>query len=136
MLVWPFIFKNYAIRDLAEFLEIYGLPLRVGTYSPAATEKDKATLLRAVAGIGHDAAAIIPEGMKIDFQRAAQGDNKAFDSMITNMEKIISKVVLGGTLTGGEGEHGTQALGNVHNELRHDLLKSDARRSAAPSPRS
>jgi phage gp29-like protein len=135
MLVWPFIFKNYAVRDLAEFLEIYGLPLRVGTYSPSATKEDKATLLRAVAGIGHDAAAIIPEGMKIDFQKAAQGDNKAFDSMITHMEKIVSKVVLGGTLTGGEGEHGTQALGKVHNELRHDLLESDTRQIEPRSPR-
>lgn len=130
MLVWPFIFKNYAVRDLAEFLEIYGLPLRIGTYNPSATKEDKATLLRAVVGIGHDAAAIIPEGMLIDFKEAAKGDNRAFDSMITHMEKIISKVVLGGTLTSGEGEHGTQALGNVHNELRHDLLKSDARQLA------
>ena len=24
-LVWPFLFKNYSVRDLAEFLEIYGL---------------------------------------------------------------------------------------------------------------
>jgi phage gp29-like protein len=39
-------------------------------------------------------------------------------------------VVLGGTLTSGEGEHGTQALGQVHNELRHDLKKSDARQLA------
>jgi phage gp29-like protein len=130
MLVWPFIFKNYAVRDLAEFLEIYGLPLRIGTYNPSATKEDKATLLRAVVGIGHDAAAIIPEGMLIDFKEAAKGDNKAFDSMITHMEKIISKVVLGGTLTSGEGEHGTQALGQVHNELRHDLKKSDARQLA------
>lgn len=130
MLVWPFIFKNYAVRDLAEFLEVYGMPLRLGTYGPSATEKDKATLLRAVVGIGHDAAATIPESMKIDFKSAAQGDNKAFDSMITHMEKIASKVVLGGTLTSGEGENGTQALGKVHNELRHDLKKSDARQLA------
>ncbi|WP_446727427.1 phage portal protein family protein [Pseudoalteromonas sp. TAE80] len=29
---WPYLFKNYSIRDLAEFLEIYGLPLRLGKY--------------------------------------------------------------------------------------------------------
>lgn len=131
MLVWPFIFKNYAVRDLAEFLEIYGLPLRLGTYSPAASKEDKATLLRAVVGIGHNAAAIIPQGMMIDFKDAAQGDNKAFDSMITHMEKVISKVVLGGTLTSGEGQNGTQALGKIHNEVRHDLLESDARQLAS-----
>ncbi|MGL9774714.1 MAG: phage portal protein family protein [Sodalis sp. (in: enterobacteria)] len=32
VLVWTYLFKNIAARDLAEFLEIYGLPTRVGTY--------------------------------------------------------------------------------------------------------
>ncbi|WP_454908394.1 DUF935 domain-containing protein [Variovorax gossypii] len=125
VLAWPFLFKNFAVRDLADFLEIYGLPLRLGTYSPSATKEDKSTLLRAVVGIGHDAAAIIPEGMAIDFKNAAQGDNKSFDAMIGLMERTMSKAALGGTLTSGEGEHGTQALGNVHNELRHDLRDAD-----------
>jgi phage gp29-like protein len=130
VLAWPFLFKNYAVRDLAEFLEIYGLPLRLGTYNTAATEADKATLLRAVVSIGHDAAAIVPEGMKIDFKEAAKGDDQPFDSMIDRMDAIESKVILGGTLTSGEGQHGTQALGNVHNEVRHELMKSDARQLA------
>ncbi|WP_304308077.1 DUF935 domain-containing protein [Pseudacidovorax intermedius] len=131
VLAWPNIFLMYAERDLAEFLEIYGLPLRLGTYGPNATAQDKATLLRAVVDIGHNAAAIIPQGMLIDFKQAAQGDNKAFDAMISLMERIISKAILGGTLTSGEGEHGTQALGNVHNEVRHDLMKSDVRQYAS-----
>lgn len=127
VLAWPFLFKNYAVRDLAEFLEIYGLPLRVGTFGTGASKEDKAALLRAVVGIGHDAAAIIPEGMMIEFKEAAKGDNKTFDAMINLMEQTMSKAVLGGTLTSGEGQHGTQALGNVHNELRQDLRNADAR---------
>lgn len=130
VLAWPFLFKNFAVRDLADFLEIYGLPLRLGTYGTTATKEDKMTLLRAVVGIGHDAAAIIPEGMKIDFKSAAQGDNKSYDAMVSLMERTMSKAALGGTLTGGEGEHGTQALGNVHNELRHDLRDADTEQLA------
>lgn len=131
MLAWPWLFKNFAVRDLAEFLEIYGLPLRLGTYNPnTSDDKARATLLRAVIGIGHDAAAIVPEGMKIEFKEAAKGESTPFDSMIGLMERSTSKAVLGGTLTSGEGEHGTQALGKVHNELRHDLKKSDARQLA------
>ncbi|MDP3611498.1 MAG: DUF935 family protein, partial [Rubrivivax sp.] len=113
VLTWPFIFKNYAVRDLAEFLEIYGLPMRLGTYGASATKEDKATLLRAVVGIGHNAAGIIPAGMAIDFKNAATGDNKAFDSMISLMERTMSKAILGGTLTSSEGANGTQALGKV-----------------------
>lgn len=131
VLAWPFLFKNFAVRDLAEFLEIYGLPLRLGTYGPGATKEDKSTLLRAVVDIGHNAAAIIPAGMAIDFKDAAKGDNKSFDAMIGLMERTMSKAILGGTLTSGEGEHGTQALGNVHNELRKDLMHADARQVAS-----
>lgn len=130
VLAWPFLFKNYGVRDLAEFLEIYGLPLRLGTYSPAASKEDKMTLLRAVVNMGHDAAAIIPEGMVIDFKEAAKGDDKPYAYMVSLMERTMSKAVLGGTLTSGEGEHGTQALGSVHNELRHDIRDADAKQLA------
>jgi phage gp29-like protein len=131
VLAWPFLFKNYAVRDLAEFLEIYGLPLRLGTYGVGATEKDKATLLRAVVGIGHNAAAIIPQGMAIDFKDAAKGEEKPFDSMISLMERTMSKAILGGTLTSSEGANGTQALGKVHNEVRTELRNADAKQIAA-----
>ncbi|VVE59803.1 Mu-like prophage FluMu protein gp29 [Pandoraea captiosa] len=128
VLVWPYLFKHYAVADLAEFLEIYGLPLRIGTYSTGATKDEKSALLKAVVDVGHNAAGIIPEGMEIDFKTAAQGTNEPFDAMISWAEKSQSKAVLGGTLTSqADGRTSTNALGNTHNEVRHDLLVSDAR---------
>ncbi len=47
--------------------------------------------------------------------------------MIEWCENTVSKVILGGTLTSqATGGTSTNALGNVHNEVRHDLLVSDA----------
>jgi len=130
-LVWPFLFKNYSVRDLAEFLEIYGLPLRLGTYPTGASDEEKATLLRAVVNIGHAAAGIIPEGMAIEFKEAAKGNKDPFEAMIDWCERTQSKAILGGTLTSqADGKTSTNALGNVHNEVRHDLLVSDARQLA------
>jgi phage gp29-like protein len=48
------------------------LPIRVGTYPAGATKEEKWTLLKAVLSIGRDAGGIIPQGMKIDFQNAAE----------------------------------------------------------------
>lgn len=128
VLAWPYLFKNYSVRDLAEFLEIYGLPLRVGKYPAGATNQEKATLLRAVAEIGHNAAGIIPDGMLIEFQNAAQGSEEPFEAMIGWCERSQSKAILGGTLTSqADGKSSTNALGNIHNEVRHDLTVSDAR---------
>lgn len=132
VLAWPYMFRMYSTRDLAEFLEIYGLPMRVGTYHTGATEDEKRTLMRAVMNIGHSAAGIIPEGMKIEFEEAAKGTHQPFDWMVNWCEKTMSKAILGGTLTSqSDGKSSTNALGNVHNEVRHDLLKSDARQVAS-----
>jgi len=127
VLSWPYLFKNYSVGDLAEFLEIYGLPLRLGTYQSGAGDEEKATLLRAVMAIGHDAAGIVPEGMAIDFKEAAKGSEGPFMAMVDWCEKSQSKAILGGTLTSqADGKSSTNALGNVHNEVRHDLMVSDA----------
>jgi phage gp29-like protein len=132
VLAWPFLFKNYSVRDLAEFLEIYGLPLRLGTYPSGASDDEKATLLRAVASIGHDAAGIVPQGMMIEFKEAAKGAADPFQYMMEWCERTQSKAILGGTLTSqADGKSSTNALGNVHNEVRHDLLEADAKQVAS-----
>jgi len=127
VLCWPFLFKNYSVRDLAEFLEIYGLPMRLGEYPTGASEQEKATLLRAVVNIGHAAAGIIPQGMAIDFKEAAKGSKDPYEAMIDWCERTQSKAILGGTLTSTAESTGLGSnLGDVHNEVRHDLMKSDA----------
>jgi Mu-like prophage protein gp29 len=126
-LVWPFIFKNYSVRDFAEFLEIYGLPMRVGKYPTGATAREKATLMQAVMDIGRRAGGIIPMGMTLDFQSAADGQADPFLAMIGWAEKSQSKAILGGTLTSDAGEKGARSLGEVHNEVRKEIRNADAR---------
>lgn len=131
VLAWPYLFKHYAVRDLAEFLEIYGLPLRLGKYPAGASDDEKRKLLQAVVSIGHNAGGVIPQSMAIDFQSAAQGNEGPFKTMWDAMDAVESKIILGQTLTSSEGKSGSQALGNVHNEIRLDILNSDAKRVAA-----
>lgn len=131
-LVWSYVFKNYSVRDLAEFLEIYGLPLRLGTYPAGATNGEKLTLLRAVMEIGHRAAGIIPQGMMIDFKEAAKGSSDPFMDMIKWCEMSQSKAILGGTLTSqADGKSSTNALGKVHDDTRIEIRDSDAKQLAA-----
>lgn len=132
VLVWTFLLKGYARGDFAEFLEIHGLPLRVGTYPATATKEDRAALRRAIQAIGHDAAGIIPEGMLIDFKEAAKGSEAPFMAMLEHCERGQSKAILGGTLTSqADGKSSTNALGKIHDEVRLDILASDARQIAS-----
>lgn len=127
VLVWPYLFKNYAVRDLAEFLEIYGLPLRLGRYPSGASDEEKMTLLQAVTSIGHNAAGIIPQGMLIDFQNASAGTEVPFAAMWDRLDAAESKAILGQTLSASEGSKGSHALGQVHEEVRMDIRAADAR---------
>ncbi|MBX3589073.1 MAG: DUF935 domain-containing protein [Ramlibacter sp.] len=126
VLMLPYLYKNFSTRDFAEFLEIYGLPVRLGKYPTGAGDEEKRRLLQAVVEIGHNAAGIIPLGTEIDFENAASGTEVPFKIMLERMDAIESKIIVGQTLTSGEGQHGTQALGNVHNEVRLDILAADA----------
>ncbi|MDB1109720.1 DUF935 domain-containing protein [Pseudomonas extremaustralis] len=137
MLAWPYLFQNYALGDLAQLLEIYGMPARLGKYPKNATDKEKATLLRAVVSMGKDAAGIIPEGMSIDFLDAAQGRSDVYLAMMNWCERSKSRVILGGTLTSGTGDGtNTNALGNVHERGQSSLIRSDVRQYCSSIRRS
>jgi phage gp29-like protein len=125
-LAWPFIFKNYSVRDLAEFLEIYGIPTKLGKYPSGATNDEKNKLLQAVLSIGHNAGGIIPKGMEIEFNEAAKGGGSdPFMTMMSWCERTQSKAILGQTLTAEAGNVGSQALGNVHNDVRLEIRDHD-----------
>ena len=82
--------------------------------------------------IGHNAGGIIPRGMEIEFEKAAEGNAAEFMAMIEWAEKSMSKAILGGTLTSqSDGKTSTNALGNVHNEVRQELRDADLKRLAA-----
>lgn len=133
-LVWPFLYKAYALGDFAEFLETYGLPIIVGKYFAGATAEEKASLMRAVTALGHDARAIMPQEMQLEIQKVTGGaGDSAHLAMMQWAESSESKCILGQTLTADSGKDGggSYALGKVHNEVRHDIRNSDARQIAA-----
>jgi phage gp29-like protein len=126
-LAWPYLYKNYSVRDLAEFLEIYGLPIRIGKYPSTASDKEKRDLLRAVLSIGHNAAGIIPETMQFELAKVVgSGNADSFMAMVNWCEASQSKAILGGTLTSSTGANGNRSLGDVHNEVRLDIRDDDA----------
>lgn len=131
VLAWPFLFKNYGVRDIMEFLETYGLPTKLGKYSEGATDQEKMTLLRAVMSIGRNAGGIIPKGMDIDIQAATQGDTDNHMALIRWCEQTQSKIILGGTLLSqADGKSSTNAQSKTHENQFEILIESDAKQLA------
>ena len=133
-LVWPFLYKSYAIGDFAEFLETYGLPIIVGKYFSGASAEEKSSLMRAVTALGHDARAIMPADMSLEIQKVTGGGSGGGShlDMVSWADKAQSKAILGATLTSqADGKSSTNALGKVHEEVRRDLQQADARQVSA-----
>jgi phage gp29-like protein len=130
VLAWPFLFKNYAAQDLAEFCRVYGLPTKLGKYPAGADATEKSTLLKALLSIGHNAAGIMPQGMDVELLAAAQGQSDPFEFSLQFWNGIESKVILGTALATETGPNGNRSLGDIGNEIRKDIRNSDAKQHA------
>jgi phage gp29-like protein len=126
---WAWMFKTYTVKDWMAFLDVFGMPIRVGKYHPAATSDDRRKLLQAVASIAVDAAAIIPETMQIEFIESKANADKPFESMGKYMDAQMSKAILGQTMTTDEG--GSLAQAKIHNNVRIDILEDDGDQMAS-----
>lgn len=122
--------KAYGVTDWVAFAEVFGMPLRIGRYGQTATERDIQTLINAVANLGTDAAAVLPDSMRIEFEEPGSRSDGAelFERLAEFLDKQVSKAVLGQTMTADDGSSRSQA--EVHDEVRGDILVADARQLA------
>ena len=118
--------KAYALTDWTRFCEIFGQPWRVGKYHEDASEADVRKLLGALANLGTDAAAAIPEQMQVEFVSAGGGQTgqPVYRGLAEYLDRQVSKGVLGQTMTTDDGSSRSQA--EVHDRVRQDICEDDA----------
>ncbi len=126
---WAFMIQSFALQDWAAFAEVYGVPMRFGKYARDANDKDKRALLAGLRMFANDGAAIIPQGAEIEFAKI-EGSHavSVFGGLLDYVDRQISKLVVGQTMTADDGSSMAQA--KVHNEVRLDIIKADARQRA------
>lgn len=131
-LIWPFLYKAYSVGDFAEFLETFGLPFIIGKYAPGSADEEKASLMRAVMSLGHDARAIMPDGMQIELSKiTGSGDGSPHLSMVEWADAAQSKCLLGQVLSADAKSTGLgSGVADLHKLVRADILKSDCRQLA------
>ena len=123
--LYYFMLKSYNVTSWAAFIDRYGYPIRIGKYGRKATEEDRNTLKRAVAAIGQDFGAVIPESAMLEIIEAkTAGSNSAvYNAMVDWIDKQISKLVLGQTMTADAGS--SRAQSETHDKVRGDIADSD-----------
>jgi phage gp29-like protein len=128
---WWALFKRLAVRDLIVKGERFGLPYVAGVYAEGALPEEITVLKEAVQSLGTDGGAVYSEACKlvITESRAGADPESIQTAVISLAEAQVSKLMLGGTLTMGEGSSsGSYALGQVHQARSFALTVADSAR--------
>ena len=133
-MAWVTLFWHVAlmfdIHQWLAFAEVFGMPLRLGRYNKSASPEDIAILRQAVQNLGSDAAATLPDSMRIEFQDigTATGGDNLFMALADWIKNLITLLVLGQTRSTNEqstGLHKASESGG-RDQVRQDILVSDA----------
>lgn len=125
-LVFPWLLKRYSLEDRANFSQVLGSPIWMGKAGAGSTEKQRNLFLSQLVNLGKNGKLVLPEGWDLQMKEAASKSWEIFTEQVTWADKAIT-VVLAGQLVTTEGTSGF-STGNVHDEIKDDLIRFDARR--------
>ncbi len=129
-----YLLKSFNFKFWAIFNEVFGMPLRVGSYENTASQADRDALKAALKSIGSDAYAVISKNTMIEFVEAAKaagGKVLPYEVLIQVVNREMSKAILGQTLTTDSSPGSGTLAGSAHENVRQDIVLADALSLAA-----
>lgn len=133
--VVPFLARQYALRDWARYNEVHGLPIRKAKVPANAEGDDKQTFLAGIANLGNESTVLLPQGVgdkdmsasyDVDLLEAKADTYAAFKDLTSKCEERMAIRMLGQNLT-TQIDAGSFAAANVHDRVRLDYVRFDAR---------
>lgn len=120
------IYKRGGYGDWAQWIELFGMPRRVGKYSIHDPESRK-VLEQAMEAAGSAPYVIAPEGTTIEHVETSSGNGVAYNDFRRACNEEVLITILGQTMTTVQGDKGARSLGEVHLEVEQNKHKGDLR---------
>jgi SPP1 gp7 family putative phage head morphogenesis protein len=120
------IYKRGGFGDWSQWIELFGMPQRVGKYNTYDPESRR-LLEDAFEKAGSAPYIVIPKEADVETKETSSGSGSSFNEFrqACNEEMLIT--VLGQTMTTIQGEKGARSLGEVHKEVEEGKNRSDMR---------
>lgn len=125
----PFaIWKRGGFGDYAQWLEIFGMPQRVGKYS-SYDPQSRQLLEDALSRAGSAPWVVIPKESEVETvnNTGSGSSGTSYNDFRKSCNEEILITVLGQTLTTVQGDKGARSLGDVHKEVEEGKNKADMR---------
>lgn len=120
------IYKRGGFGDWSQWIELFGMPQRVGkynTYDPASRK----LLEEAFEKAGSAPYVIIPNEAEVETRDTNSGSGTSYDEFRKANNEEILIAILGQTMTTVQGDKGAKSLGEVHKEVEEGKNRSDLR---------
>lgn len=122
------VLKQLALADWGTFCQLFGMPVRVGTYKRSASADEKQALREMLEGMGSAGWAMASDAVNLTFAESSARGTSPFKELVEYCDRTITIAFLGGHLTVDTAQAtGTLAAGAVQNEVRLDLRDDDIR---------
>lgn len=125
-LSFPWLLKRFALEDRANYSEILGSPIWLGTTKTGSTQKQRREFLSQLRGMGKNGRFVLPEGWDIQLKEASGKSWEIYQNQVEWADQAIT-VALAGQIVTTEGTPGFSS-GNIHDAIKQDLIRFDAER--------
>ncbi len=123
-LMWH-MYTRWGMRWWGSGLERFGLPILIAEYLQDATDEEKDEILDILENMGANGVGIIRKGTEFQMHHAAMSGRWPHQHLMQFADAQKSKLWLGATLTVEQGDVGSHALGQEHQEVKRDRLEED-----------
>jgi phage gp29-like protein len=115
---------TYGLKWFMQYGQIFGVPFRLGKYKQD-DDKARVALSQALESLGASGWAAAPDGTDIDVVTGGQsGQSLPQKALIDMANAAANKFILGQTLTSDVSDSGSRALGDVHESVKRNRVKS------------
>lgn len=123
---WPVVFKRGGFKMWAVFVEKYAQPWIIGKHPRGVSQEETQEFAKMLEEMIQDAVAVIPDDSQIEIiDTSKTSSSEIFERFKLACDMEISKAVLGQTLTTQQGDSGSYSLGQVHAEIRKEIIDAD-----------
>ncbi|HXS18092.1 MAG TPA: DUF935 family protein, partial [Polyangiaceae bacterium] len=109
ILYWPVWFQNNGLRFWSVFLERFANPTPIAKVPPGTKDEDLNKLIALLGSIMNGGRIVVPRGVDVELIQAIRSSGGDFQVFCELLDAMISKVMLGQTMTTDQGSSYAQA---------------------------
>lgn len=111
---------TFGLKWFLNFSQLFGIPFRWAEYSD---ERSKDTVFEMLQSIGSSGVGVFPSGTTMHFLEAQKSAENLPQRMLIEMaDKQAEIFILGQSLTSDSGDNGSRALGEVHSDVKNEVV--------------